>query len=249
MLADRSLLVALALAAVAAVPGRALADEAAIRRAITERLPDLPRIDAVAKSPVAGLFEVRYNGTELLYASENGDYIFVGGSLVDTRTRSNLTEVRARPFIVSDFDRLPLQDAIVIRQGDGSRRMAMFVDPNCEYCTNFEHDLASMRDVTVYAFLIPILGPESRVRARDIWCAADPARAWREWMLARVAPIRAMKCDPAALDRNIAFAAQQQLSVTPSLFFADGSRKRGVLTAELLEARLHAAAPAPTALR
>jgi thiol:disulfide interchange protein DsbC len=239
----------LALASLALATGSAFADEAAIRRAIAERLPDLPRIDEVTRSPVNGLYEVRYNGTEILYSSENGDYVFVGGSLVETHTRQNLTQVRSQAFMVADFDKLPLKDAIVIKQGNGSRRMAMFVDPNCEYCKNFERDLVNVHDVTIYAFVIPILGPESKTRARDIWCAADPAKAWRDWMLHRVAPVRAMKCDVAPLERNVAFASQQRISVTPSLFFGDGSRERGILTADAVESRLRGAAPQATATR
>ena len=221
------------------------ADEAAVRKAVTERLPDLPRIDEVTRTPVPGLYEVRYNGTEILYSSETGDYVLVNGSLVETRTRQNLTELRTQKLMVKDFDKLPLQDAIVIRQGTGARRMAMFVDPNCEYCKSFEHDLVAVRDVTIYAFLIPILGPESRARARDIWCAKDPAKAWRDWMLQRVAPVRAMKCDGGALERNLAFASQQRIAVTPWLFFADGTRKPGILAADAVEERLAAAAVAP----
>jgi len=175
--------------------------------------------------------------------------VFVNGSLVETRSRQNLTEVRSQAFMVTDFDKLPLKDAIVIRQGNGARRMAMFVDPYCEYCKTFERDLVDVHDVTIYAFIIPILGPDSKTRARDIWCAADPAKAWRDWMLRRVEPTRAMKCDVTPLERNVAFASQQRISVTPSLFFGDGSRKKGILTADAVEARLREAAPHATAAR
>jgi thiol:disulfide interchange protein DsbC len=226
--------------------GGAHADEAAVRKAVSERLPDLPRIDEVTRTPVPGLYEVRYNGTEILYANETGDYILVNGSLVETRTRQNLTELRTQKLMVKDFDKLPLQDAIVIRQGTGARRMAMFVDPNCEYCKSFEQGLVDVHDVTIYAFLIPILGPDSKTKARDIWCSKDPAKAWRDWMLQRVAPVRAMKCDGAALERNLSFASQQRISVTPSLFFADGTRKPGILAADAVESRLVAAAAAAT---
>ncbi|NDG41794.1 MAG: DsbC family protein, partial [Betaproteobacteria bacterium] len=37
----------------------ALADEAAIRKNLPERLPNLPKIDEVSKTPMAGLYEVR----------------------------------------------------------------------------------------------------------------------------------------------------------------------------------------------
>ncbi len=237
------------LAALALAAAHASADEAAIRRALAERLPDLPPIDEITRAPVQGLYEVRYNGTEILYSSENGDFVFVNGSLVETQSRRNMTDARSQSFMVSEFDKLPLKDAIVIRQGNGLRRMAMFVDPNCEYCKNFERDLVNVHDVTIYAFLIPILGPDSKTRARDIWCAADRGKAWRDWMLRRAEPVRAMKCDVAPLERNVAFASQQRISVTPSLFFGDGSRQRGILTADAVESRLRDGAPHPAMAR
>jgi hypothetical protein len=46
------------------------AQEAAIRKALAERLPNMPKIDEVSKTPVPGLWEVRYGGTEILYSDD-----------------------------------------------------------------------------------------------------------------------------------------------------------------------------------
>jgi thiol:disulfide interchange protein DsbC len=64
-------------------------------------------------------------------------------------------------------------------------------------------------------------------------------------MLEHQAPVRAMKCDADALERNLIFASQQRITVTPSLFFTDGTRKPGVLAVDALESRLVAAASVP----
>ncbi|MFO1250169.1 MAG: thioredoxin fold domain-containing protein [Inhella sp.] len=53
----------------------------------------------------------------------------------------------------------------------------MFADPKCGYCKVFERTLQELTDVTVYTFLLPILGTDSRGEGRDIWCAKD------SWML------------------------------------------------------------------
>ena len=37
------------------------AQEAAIRKNLAERLPNLPKIDEVSKTPMNGLFEIRVN--------------------------------------------------------------------------------------------------------------------------------------------------------------------------------------------
>ena len=57
---------------------------------------------------------------------------------------------------------------------------------------------------------MPILGPDSTAKSRDIWCAKEPMRAWRDWMLDGVVPPKAgAKCDTAAIERNLAFSRAQ----------------------------------------
>ncbi len=221
----------------------ALAQEAAIRKNLAERLPKLPKIDEVTKSPIAGLYEVRFGGTQILYSDANGDFIFVNGSLVDAKTRVDLTEERVEKLSVIDFSELPLKDAMVAKQGSGARKMAVFVDPNCGYCKRFERDLTSVKDVTIYTFLMPILGADSTTKSRDIWCAKDPQKAWRAWMIDNVMPPKAAAgCDSEVLDRNLALSKKHRITGTPALFFEDGSRKPGALPAEQVERQLAAAA-------
>ena len=43
--------------------GALFAQEASIRKALAERIPNLPKIDEVKPSPIAGVFEVRFGGT------------------------------------------------------------------------------------------------------------------------------------------------------------------------------------------
>jgi thiol:disulfide interchange protein DsbC len=219
----------------------ATANEAAIRKALGERYPQL-KIDEVRRSPVAGIWEVRYDGVDILYSDATGDHIFVSGALVETRTRTDLTEQRIEKLLAVAWDRLPLKDGITIRQGTGARKLAVFVDPNCGYCRRFERDLATVKDVTVHVFLIPILGPDSVAKSRDIWCARDPAVAWRRYMLEGVQPSKAAaSCNVDALDRNLAFSRTHRINGTPAVFFEDGSRRPGAIPAEQIEASLVAA--------
>lgn len=229
-------------AALLATAAGAFANEATIRKMLAERLPQL-KINEVNKSPVEGLYEVRFNDTSILYADEKGEYV-LSGSLIDTKTRSDLTELRIEKLLAIDFDKLPLADAIVIKQGTGARKIAVFVDPNCGYCKRFERDLAGIKDLTVYTFLLPILGADSMSKSRDIWCSKDPAVAWRGWMLDGTLPMKSMKCDSAAIERLLAFAKKQRINATPALFFADGTRKPGALPGAEVE-RLLVAATAP----
>jgi thiol:disulfide interchange protein DsbC len=217
------------------------AQEALIRKNLAERLPNLPKIDEVGKTPIPGLYEVRI-GQEILYADEQGNYL-IQGNLIDTKTQTDLTEARLAKLSAIDFASLPLKDAVVIKQGNGTRRMAVFGDPNCGYCKRFERDLAKLQDVTIYTFLYPILGPDSNAKSKDIWCAQDSAKAWRAWMVDGVTPPKSMgKCDSAALERNVEFGKKHRVQGTPAAIFEDGTRVPGAISLDRLEKSLAAAA-------
>lgn len=109
----------------------AIAQEAIIRQNLADRLPELKKIDEVVKTPIAGLYEVRV-GNEIFYADEQGNYL-IQGSILETRTRIDLTQARINKLTAFDFAALPLKDAIVWRQGSGARKLVVFADPNCGY--------------------------------------------------------------------------------------------------------------------
>jgi len=221
--------------------GAACADEATIRKNLGERLPSLPKIDEVSKTPMPGIWELRM-GTDILYTDEQGNHL-IQGEVIDARTRNNLTESRIAKLTAIDFAKLPLKDAISYKQGNGARKMAVFVDPNCGYCKRFERDVAALKDVTVYTFLYPILGPDSVAKSRDIWCAKDPGKAWRDWMLSGSAPAAAgdAKCDSSVLARNTDLGRKHRVQGTPAAVFEDGSRAPGAIPAAELEKLLAAA--------
>ncbi|HEX6705432.1 MAG TPA: DsbC family protein [Albitalea sp.] len=237
----RTVMAALAVSAVCLTISAAFAQEALIRKNIAERLPDFPKIDEITKSAIPGIYELRI-GTEILYSDERGEHI-IQGELIETKSRTNLTQARIDKLTAIDFASLPLQDAIVWKQGTGARKLVVFADPNCGYCKHFERELQKVKDVTVYTFLYPILGGDSPEKARNIWCAKDNTRAWRDWMLDGTSPGRAMgQCDAAALGRNVNLGRKHKVSGTPALVFEDGKRIPGALPPEQVEKQLVASA-------
>jgi thiol:disulfide interchange protein DsbC len=231
----------LALAAALAVP--AAAQEAQIRKNIAERLPEFPKIDEVTKSPIPGLWELRI-GTDIFYADEQGNHL-IQGSLFDTKAKVNLTDKRIAKLTAIDFDLLPLKDAMVVKQGSGARKLAVFADPNCGYCKRFERDLMAIKDVTIYTFLFPVLGPDSADKSRSIWCSKDAMKTWRAWMIDGTTPAKPTGvCDVAAIERNSAFGRKHRVNGTPAILFEDGVRVPGAMPAADVEKRLAEAAKA-----
>lgn len=234
----RQLSVAIAIALLA---GTTFAQEAVIRKNLAERLPALPKIDEVKQTPMPGLWEVRI-GTDIHYTDATGSYL-LEGELIDLRAKRNLTEERVNKLTAIDFASLSLKDAMMWKVGNGKRRIAVLADPNCGYCKRFERSLQDMKDITVYTFIVPILGGDSPQKARAIWCAKDSIAVWRSWMLDGVAVPRVMgACDDSAIERNQALMRKHKINGTPAILFEDGQRVPGALSAEQLEKRLQAIA-------
>ena len=213
--------------------GSTFAQEAAIRKNLAERLPSLPKIDEVSKTPMNGLFEVRVNENDIFYTDAEGNFL-IQGNLIDARSKRNLTEERTEKLNALAFDSLPLKDAFTIVRGNGKRKMAVFEDPNCGYCKRFERDLQQVTNVTVHMFLYPVLGADSVDKTKNIWCAKDKAKVWQDVMV-RDIPVPKAACDTTAIDRNIDFGRKHKITGTPTIFFADGSRVPGAINTAQIE--------------
>jgi thiol:disulfide interchange protein DsbC len=233
MTSIRTVLLAACLLGAAATAG---AQEAAIRKNLGERAPQIGTIDEVSKAPMGGLYEVRV-GSDLYYTDADGNFLIVQGQIIDTRQRRNLTQERVEKLTAIDFAALPLKDSFAIVRGNGKRKVALFEDPNCGYCKRFERDLQKVDNVTIHVFLYPILGEDSVAKSRNIWCTRDAGKAWQDWMLRdRPAPAAgAPGCDSTALDRNRELGKRHQITGTPTLVFPDGRRVPGAVAAADVE--------------
>jgi thiol:disulfide interchange protein DsbC len=213
----------------------ATAQEAVLRKNLGERYPQLKNIDEVNKTGIPGVFELRVNGADILYTDALGNYL-IQGTLIDTKTRKDLTQERIDKLTAIKFDALPFKDAFTIVRGNGKRKLVVFEDPNCGYCKRFERDLQSVDNVTIHMFLYPILGPDSAERSRAIWCSKDPAKAWQDWMVRdQQPPPASAACDAAALTRNVEIGRNFKITGTPTLVFVNGTRVPGAVDAKQVE--------------
>jgi len=233
------------LVAVAFLP--ALAQDAAsskdstatMRDNLAKRLPQLGDVVEVRPSPIAGLFEIRVNESDIYYTDSKGNYL-IEGQLIDTRQRRNLTKEREEKLSAINFQSLPFRDAFTIVRGNGERKIAIFEDPNCGYCKRFERDLQKVDNVTIEVFLFPILGADSVEKARNIWCSNDKGKTWQDWMVREQGIAPATPCDVGALARNVELGRKYKINGTPTLVFMDGSRTPGAIEASEVERRLAA---------
>ncbi len=217
----------------------AFADDAAIKKLIKERLPEL-QVQSVKPAPMPGWFEV-FAGNRLFYVDEKADFIMVG-AIVDAKTKRNLTEDRIRDLMRVKFDVLPFEDAIKIVKGNGQRKIAVFEDPDCPYCKKVEADLDKLDNYTLYVFLYPIeqLHADATSKSQKVWCAKDRVKAWQDIMLRNQVPKNKGDC-ATPIGRNIALAGQLNINGTPALIFEDGRLIPGAIPPEQIEKNMQEA--------
>ncbi len=228
--------------ALLATAARADAIEATIKKTIEANIAEGAKVDSVRKAGVLGLYEVVVGG-EIFYTDEKATHVIVGGHIIDTKARKDLTQERIDKLSAVKFSELPLELAIKQVKGNGKRVLATFEDPNCTYCKKLAKELQGLTDVTIYTFLHPILSADSLEKSKGIWCAADRAKAWNDYMLNGKAP-EAGKCDISGLEKSMALARRLNIRGTPAIFLADGTRIPGYMPAARLEEAMNQAAAA-----
>ena len=211
-------------------PAGKLTTEAIIKRTLEGRFGGV-KVDAVAKTPYLGLYEVRME-SEIIYTDEKMNYIF-SGNIIDGKNMQNLTEKRLRDLSSIKWGDLPLDTAVKTVRGTGKRMVAVFSDPNCPYCKRFEKDLAKVDNITIYTFLYPILSQDSLDKTKGVWCSADKSKAWNDLMLNGTVPATA-RCDT-PIERTLERGRKYRVTGTPTLFFTNGDRVPGAVPAEQVE--------------
>jgi thiol:disulfide interchange protein DsbC len=215
------------------------AGETEIRQAIEQGSPGT-RITSVGKSPIAGLYEVATSGAQgpaVLYVDEKGEFVIVG-DLIDLKARRNMTRERMDELTKVKWEELPLANAVKVVRGDGSRKLAVFSDPDCPYCKKAEQELIKLNNITVYTFMFPLqMHPDAARKSKQVWCSKDRSQAWMDMMLKGKAPTAKDNCDN-PLEANLALGNKLGVSGTPAIFFESGKRLPGYAPSEKLEAML-----------
>ncbi|MDO9366829.1 MAG: DsbC family protein [Methylotenera sp.] len=220
----------------------AIADEASVKKAVEAAYPKF-KVEKVTKTPYAGLYEV-FMGGQIIYTDEKLTFLIAEGRLVDPKTKKDITGERLEELTKIDFSSLPLEQAIKVVKGNGSRKLVVFSDVDCPYCKRLErNEIVNITDVTVYTFLYPIeqLHPDAANKSKLIWCAKDRVKAWDNWILRDQLPSTATTCD-VPIEKIGQLAKKIGVTSTPTLIFADGKRMLGAQPYKEIERMLTEAA-------
>ena len=220
----------------------AVADEMSVKKAVEAAYPKF-KVESVTKTPYAGLYEV-FMGGQIVYTDEKMSFLIAEGRLVDPKTKKDITGERMEELTKIDFSSLPLEQAIKVVKGNGSRKLVVFSDVDCPYCKRLEqNELTNVTDVTIYTFLYPIeqLHPDAAAKSKLIWCANNRVKAWEDWIFNNQLPKASGTCE-VPLEKIGQLARKIGVTSTPTLIFSDGKRMLGAQPYKEIERAMVAAA-------
>ncbi|WP_255990051.1 DsbC family protein [Chitinolyticbacter albus] len=197
------------------------------------------KVQSVRATPLKGIYEVVLEGRQIVYTDTKGQYLLIG-DLVDVAKKQSLTEARMAELMSTDFSKLPLDQAIVDKRGNGSRKLAVFSDPDCPFCKRLEREsLKDVDNITVYTFLFPLpMHQDAGRKSALIWCAADRKQAWHDWVMNETLPENGKTDCANPVEANLKLGESLGITGTPALIFANGRITSGAMPKEQLEQAL-----------
>ncbi len=211
------------------------ADEAAIKQAFSKSMPEV-KIDSVKPSEVKGIYEVSV-GSTLVYATEDGKYLFQG-RLVDVASRTDLTERKLAATRLAALDKLGEDKMIIFAPKIKKYTVSIFTDIDCGYCRKLhsEIDQYMAQGITIRYLFYPRAGKgsESYNKAVSVWCSKDRNEALTT--AKKDQKLDAKTCEN-PVDEHMKLAADFDVKGTPMIVTEEGNVYPGYLPAkELVDA-------------
>jgi len=208
--------------------------EQTIRTNISRLSPHF-KVDAIKPlTAIPGLYEIQ-SGHNVFYTDATGEHL-ISGHIFRTKDHKDLTAARLEDINRVDWNKLPLKDAIVSGDPNGTP-VAIFTDPECPYCKRLEYELPKVKGIKVYTFLFPLvqIHPHARAKAEAIWCSKDRHKTLTDIMVNGV-PLTQIKSSVCTtpIDANLKLAAAMGITGTPTLIAHDGRKHAGAMPANQL---------------
>jgi thiol:disulfide interchange protein DsbC len=186
----------------------------------------------IREAPLEGFWEVVTEiGQErmIIYVHKNLRFI-IHGQVIDRQIKRNITLDRLKDFRKINTSSLPVENAIPM--GEGKRKLYVFTDPQCHFCSQLHEELKQIKDLRTFFFLYP-LSPASYQKAKAVWCSQDKVKALEETYQGK--ELRSPACDTSPIDRNMELGKRLLIESTPTLLLENGKMMEGYPSSDSLE--------------
>ena len=195
----------------------------AIRDSLHSIQPDMP-IEAIAESPMDGVYQVQLKGGRQLYASADGQFLIQGYMFqFKDGQATNLTEQAQNRAVGKTIDAVPASEMVIFAPEKPKTHITVFTDTDCGYCQKLHSEIAELNrlgvEVRYLAFPRQGMGSHGANTLTSVWCAKDRQAAMNKAKAREDVP--AASCDnPVAKQYELG----QLIGVqgTPAIILADG---------------------------
>ncbi|MET1253519.1 thioredoxin fold domain-containing protein [Aliikangiella maris] len=217
----------------------------ALKNMLEEKLPGI-EINDIEKSPVEGFYQVFYSG-QLLYVSDNGQYLFMGnllelaeGSPVNhSQDALDNFQNRLSPMRAQAIASLKEADMVIYRAKDEKHVITVFTDVDCGYCRKLHREIEDFNDrgITVRYLAYPRagIGSDAYQKLVSVWCADDRLAAMDDAKLRR--KFESKSCNN-PINQHYDLTRQFNLAGTPAIILDDGELIGGYVPAQKLASHL-----------
>jgi thiol:disulfide interchange protein DsbC len=195
----------------------------------------------IKKSPLTGICEVALdNGGQpnIFYIDIAKTHLFFG-NLVEMKTMANLTaqsamEIQNKKRI--DTSKIPLTSALVLGDLKAEKKVIIFTDPDCPYCSNLHKIIKQIsdkrKDITFYIKMYPLpFHKDAYWKSKSIVCN-NSLQLLQDCFDKK--EIAKTDCKTEEVDDTLKLAKSLGITGTPAIILPDGRIRMGAIPEEEL---------------
>ncbi|MBL4661062.1 MAG: thioredoxin fold domain-containing protein [Alcanivoracaceae bacterium] len=213
-----------------------------------KKLAPTAKISTIQQTPINGISEITLKDAsveDIYYMTNDGKY-FIKGNIIETSSKSNITENRKNSLRKKIVDEARKNKSIDFFPKDMKHHVTVYTDIDCGYCRKLHNEMKNFNDLGIgisYVFWPRAgLNSSSYDKAVTAWCAVDRQDAMTKSQNGEI--LEPKQCDNPVREH---FISGQKIGVngTPNIVTDKGLLIPTYLPAQVLYQRLEALASAP----
>jgi len=195
----------------------------------------------VKQSPLAGICEVAIDrgGQPAIFYFDIAKTYLIFGNLVEMKTMTNLTEKSAMEIKDKkriDTSKIPLTSALVLGNLKAEKKVIIFTDPDCPYCSNLHKIIKQIgekrKDIAFYIKMYPLpFHKDAYWKSKSIVCN-NSIQLLQDCFDKK--EIAKTDCTTEEVDDTLKLAKSLGIDGTPAIILPDGRLRMGAIPEEEL---------------
>jgi thiol:disulfide interchange protein DsbC len=194
------------------------------------------KILSITESPIKGFCEVALDNAGrigVFYLGADKKYLVVGPlweiANMSNKTQEHIKKIEDQKRI--DTAKIPINDALLLGESGASRKVIIFTDPDCPYCSQLHQTMkqivAKRKDIAFYIKFMPLeFHKDAYWKAKSIVCNKSLQMLEDNFAKKEIAKT---ECQTKEVDDSLKLAASFGISGTPALILPDGRLRVGAM--------------------